>query len=277
MGQFLGGVLRSAVMRTGIGRAYVAGETAADARRVADRWREMDLPAVFGYWGMDSDTPQAVLEQYLDCVAHTAAGDYVSIKAHAIDYSTELYARLAAAAAARGTHLHVDAEAPETVDRAMAFADRVLPHSPVALGWTLPGRWVRSIQDAAWAGERGLRVRIVKGHYPDPALDQELRLGYRRVAEALAKYRGTVAVAGHDLALSERVGVSLTEAGAQVEMELLHGLPWRGQLQLARRQGWPLRMYVGYGRELLPYALRQVRRKPQVLWWIARDLLRARR
>jgi proline dehydrogenase len=277
MAQFLGGVLRSAVLRTGIGRAYVAGETAADARRVADRWRAMSLPAVFGYWGMDSDTPESVLGQYLECVALTAAGDYVSIKAHAIDYSTELYARLAAAAAAHGTHLHVDAEAPDTVDRAMTFADRVLPGSPVALGWTLPGRWTRSIKDAGWAGERGLRVRIVKGHYPDPADDQEMRLGYRRVAEALGKYRGTVAVAGHDLPLSERVGASLTEAGAKVEMELLYGLPWRGQLELARRHGWPLRMYVGYGRDLLPYALRQVRRKPQVLWWIARDILRARR
>jgi len=275
--RFLDGVLRSAVLRTGLGRAYVAGETAADARRVADRWRALSLPAVFGYWGRNSDTPEGVLEQYLECVALAAAGDYVSIKAPAIDYSTELYARLAAAAAARGTHLHVDAEAPETVDRAMSFAERVLPASPVALGWTLPGRWARSLKDAEWAGERGLRVRIVKGHYPDPAQDQDMRLGYRRVSEVLAKYRGTVAVAGHDLALSERVGGLLTEAGARVEMELLHGLPWREQLQLAARRGWPLRMYVGYGRELLPYALRQVRRKPQVLWWIARDILRARR
>jgi len=275
--RFLDGVLRSAVLRTGLGRAYVAGETAADARRVADRWRALSLPAVFGYWGRNSDTPEGVLEQYLECVALAAAGDYVSIKAPAIDYSTELYARLATAAAARGTHLHVDAEAPETVDRAMSFAERVLPASPVALGWTLPGRWARSLKDAEWAGERGLRVRIVKGHYPDPAQDQDMRLGYRRVSEVLAKYRGTVAVAGHDLALSERVGGLLTEAGARVEMELLHGLPWREQLQLAARRGWPLRMYVGYGRELLPYALRQVRRKPQVLWWIARDILRARR
>lgn len=230
---------------------------------------------MLGYWGREGDTPESVLREYLECIELTQPGDYVAIKAPAIDYSTDLYAQLAEAAAKRRTHLHVDAESPDTIDRAKRFAEQVLPTSPVALGWTLPGRWPRSIEDAAWAGELGLRVRIVKGHYADPRDDQDLRAGYRQVARTLARYRNPVAVAGHDLTLVEQVGTLLTDAGVPVEMELLYGLPWRNQLKLAAAHRWPVLLYVGYGHDVLPYALGQARRNPKVLWWIARDMLRS--
>jgi proline dehydrogenase len=273
MGNIFGNAIRKGLQR--IGRAYIAGDTVADAERVAKRWRsERGMPAVYGYWDMDGEPPESVARQYLASVAATRTGDYVSIKAPGIDYSVELFQRIAEAAAAQGTHLHVDAEGPETIDRAKAFADRVLPSSPVKLGWTLPGRWLRSVSDAHWVGERGLRCRIVKGQWPDPAAeDQDFREGYKKVATVLSGYRSDIGMAGHDVLLSEHVGEMLQTAGVRFEMELLFGLPWRSQLDLATRKGWPARIYVGYGREFFPYAVRKLKSNPRMMWWIARDVL----
>jgi proline dehydrogenase len=54
-------------------------------------------------------------------------------------------------------------------------------------------------------------------------------------------------------------------------MELLYGLPMRASRKLAERIGVAVRVYVPYGEAYMPYALGQVRRKPRILWWLAKD------
>jgi hypothetical protein len=42
---------------------------------------------------------------------------------------------------------------------------------------------------------------------------------------------------------------------------------------LARQRGVPVRVYIACGRWGLPYAVREVLRRPAIAGWIARDLL----
>ncbi|HEY4973551.1 MAG TPA: hypothetical protein VII41_08075, partial [Steroidobacteraceae bacterium] len=164
-----------------------------------------------------------------------------------------------------------------TVERSQAFLDRVLPGSPARIGWTLPGRWPRSIRDADWAAERALRVRVVKGMWADPQTpDTDPREGYLRVVDTLARHRIEVAVAGHDMALIQSALSRLRDCGVSCELELLRGLPWREQLGVASRLGLTARVYVGYGRDYLKHAVTHVLRHPRVMLWIAGDLIRLR-
>jgi proline dehydrogenase len=257
-----------------IEHAYVASDVAS-ASAAALRFRDRGFTATFGYWHTDSDTPRAVLDQYLACIRVAAGSDYISAKIPGLGYSTELFAELAAAAAQRGLRIHFDAEEPDTVERSQAFLDRVLAGSPARIGWTLPGRWPRSVRDVAWAAERGLRVRVVKGMWAHPeAPDADPRHGYLQVIEALCRQRIEVAVAGHDIPIIQSALSSLRSAGVACELELLRGLPWRSQLQVARRLGLDARVYVGYGRDYLKHALAHVLRHPRVMLWIAGDMLR---
>jgi proline dehydrogenase len=74
---------------------------------------------------------------------------------------------------------------------------------PTGLGCAIPGRWRRSLEDAEHAIELGVRVRVVKGQWPDPQQpDIDLRDGFLAVIDALAGRAASVGIATHDLPLA---------------------------------------------------------------------------
>jgi len=257
-----------------VAKAYVAGDTADDARRVARRWAARGLPATLGFWDDERDAPRAIAGEYLAALQGLAPPDYLSIKVTALRYDEGLVDEVAARALAQGVRLHFDAMWPDTVERTRAVIDRVLARFPgLAVGTTLAGRWARSVGDADWVVERRLPVRVVKGQFPDDSAT-DLRGGFEQVVAALSGRAAHVAVASHDVPLAEACLSRLGEAGTSRELELLHGLPTRASIASAARLGVPVRIYVGYGRAHLPYAVGKVAENPRMILWLARDLLR---
>src|SRR5207247_3807890 len=125
----------------------------------------------------------------------------------------------------------------------------MLLRAGVYFGTTLPGRWKRSAADALWAAESGLTVRVVKGQWADPSNPaQDLRAGFLEVIDQLAGRAPHVAVATHDVPLAAEAIARLRSAGTSCEMELLHGLPMKASLRLARKLAVNLRVYVPYGK-----------------------------
>ncbi len=269
---------RRATMRfvlTHVARVYVAGDSVEDARRVADQWAERDIPSTFGFWDDGRDTPRDVANQYLHALEVLKTGEYLSLKLTALGYSEALLEELAERAAKRGLRLHFDAMDPDSAERTRqvvtAFAARYGSKFPVS--YTLPGRWARSIDDAAWASELGLPVRVVKGQFPEAsALDPAE--GFARVIDALAGKASHVAVATHDVKLGETSLRRLAEKDTSRELELLYGLPMRKSLRSAAELGEKVRVYIGYGRAHVPYAVSKVMDNPKMMLWMARDLLR---
>ena len=49
----------------------------------------------------------------------------------------------------------------------------------------------------------------------------------------------------------------------------------RRSVKAANRLGVKVRVYIPYGDAYLSYALSQVRRNPRILWWLARDAMKA--
>jgi len=253
-------------------RAYVAGDRIDDAMRVVDQLAAKGLVATVGFWNEDRDSPRQVADQYLDCIRHCRAGDYVSIKLPAIDFSRTLFDELAAAAAPAGIRLHLDAMQPNTAERTWLFVDPVLIAAQVRIGVTLPSRWSRSIGDAAWAAERRLPVRVVKGQWPDQeGPNDDLRAGFLSLVRALAGRAAHVAVASHDLAVTRPALRELSAAATHCELELLYGMPRRTSLAMARTLDVAARVYVGYGFGFLPYAVGRLLDDPRRIVWLIRD------
>jgi proline dehydrogenase len=259
-------------------KAYVAGERLEDALRVADKLSERGLGVTLGYWDAEDDSPRAIAIAYLAAIHAVGQREhaYLSIKVPSLDFSNELLGEVVDAALADRVRLHFDALGPETAARSRTLCDEFLDRGAV-LSYTLPGRWARSVQDAAWAAERGITVRVVKGQWADPAdPKRDLRQGYLQVVDALAGRARHVALASHDVPLVAEAADRLQRAGTSCEMELLHGLPMRRSLELADQLALGVHVYIPYGKSYLPYALSRMQSNPRMLWWLMRDLLSVR-
>jgi proline dehydrogenase len=258
------------------GRSYVAGPALEDAIRAVTRLESGGYRTTLCYWNVDTEDPAAILHQYRDSVRAIAAlphKTYLSIKPPALRCQPNLHAALFQTARQRHVRLHFDAHGPETADTAFGLIESGRKMG-MSIGCTLPGRWSRSVADAAWAVERELPVRVVKGQWPDPKQDRDFALGFLDVIDRLAGSSCVVRVATHDPNLGREALRRLSASHTACSLELLFGLPWRKSVAMARSLGVPVRFYVPYGHGWLPYCLTQIRQHPKMLTWVLRDTLR---
>ena len=260
-------------------RAYVAGPGLDDALRACRHAGRGGLASAIGFWDPRGESPEGVARAYLgalDALGREAYDCYLSVKAPSLDFSPELSLELMERARERDVRVHFDALGPVSVDRTFDLIEAAVARHR-RLGCTLPGRWRRSLHDAARAVELGLAVRVVKGEFPDEdGAEIDPRRGFLAVVDRLAGRARFVAVATHDAALARLALERLLSTGTPCEAELLFGLPSGDPSRVARSKGVAARLYVPYGQGALPYRLSQARQRPEVLWWVARDLVRAR-
>ena len=249
-------------------RSYIAGPELQDALRLA-----RGGASTLCFWDAREDLPRHVADMYLETVrAIESAGldSYLSLKAPSLAFDADLVTEVAEAASAAGMLLHFDSLAAEAADPTFRLIEQVYAHQ-VQVGCTLPGRWRRSPRDAQKNARRCERVRVVKGQWPDPDADVDPEAGFLDVVDALVGSRTLVAVATHEPRLAAASIRRLQSSGTPCELELLYGLPDRAVLAVAREFAVKVRYYLPYGHAWLPYALRQARRNPRILWWVLRD------
>jgi proline dehydrogenase len=255
--------------------AYRAGTGLDAAIDVCRRLAAYGLASTIGYAAKPGMTPRAVADVHLEAFRRLSAEGidcHVSVKLKALGFDAALFAELDAAAAQSARALHVDALAPETVDATWRLLERVPRTAQV--GTTLPGRWRRSVDDAALAGQLGLRVRVVKGQWADStAPSVEPAAGFLRVVHRLHDHADGVAVATHDVGLLAESLQRLTAARTPCTAELFLGLPFRRPALTARRLGVPIRVYVPYGDSGAPYGVADIADNPVAAWWMLQDVV----
>jgi proline dehydrogenase len=254
-------------------RSYVVGPDLEDALKRAQGVQASTLC----FWDGPEDAPRHVADRYVAAVrsiANAHLDSYVSIKAPSLGFDAGLVADVVEAACeGGGTRIHFDSLGAETADRTFGLIEQALGFgSP--LGCTIPGRWRRSRRDAEVAAGMGLRIRVVKGQWPDTGAAVDPHRGFLDVIDAIAGSAAPAAVATHEPGLAAEAIKRLQSAGTPCEMELLFGLPSKAVLNVSRELGVPVRYYLPYGHAWLPYALRQARRDPRILWWVLRDAAR---
>jgi proline dehydrogenase len=260
--------------------AYLAGPELSASLDSGDRIAARGYGVILGFWNADSDEPAAVADENLaaiEAIRTRGTRWYLAIKAPALRYDADLVGRIVHAAAPLGTIVHFDSHAPDTADETIALAVKAR-ESHDQIGITIPGRWRRSLADADRAAESGLRVRLVKGEWPDPDdPGRDMRDGCLEVLDRLAGRAPHVSVATHDAELAREAVRRLAASGTPHDIELLVGLPFDPVIEVARNAGLPVRVYVPYGHASLRYGLQFLRRNPRRLWWLMRDLVLRRR
>ncbi len=257
-------------------RGYVVGPDLGDAVNACRGFAAQGFASTICAWNDEKDLPgdnagrclssiEAVAAEQLDC--------YVSLKALDLQFSPLLVGEIAERALRQNVGIHFNSMGPEAADETFSILNQ-LAKMRAKLGCTIPGRWRRSLLDAEQAAGLGLRVRVVKGQWPDPdAPAIDLRNGFLRVIDRLAGRARHVAVATHDPSTAQAALARLRDAGTCCELELLFGLPFREAIRVGRAMNVPIRIYIPYGRAWLPYAFGQVRKNPKIALWVLRDLV----
>lgn len=273
--------------RLAAGARHVSGARLDDAIAVAQRELAESRAVALGYWPAHGEHPQLIARKILAAMRALAPlvplrphgdselGPSVCVKLDLLHYDADLWAELVTTARQTGVRLHVDAQGLETADPAMRLIEAAQGRG-ADLSVTLPARWGRSFSDVEQFLYWRLPIRLVKGQGGDPAHPRlDPREAFVALAERLAGRARHVGVATHDARSARRVLALLDEAGTSCALEQLRSLPRLDAL--ADIMGLPVRAYIAYGQTGLPYALREVLRRPAMLGWMARDAWAARR
>jgi proline dehydrogenase len=261
----------AAAVRRRAARRYMAGSELAAAMKREQALRAGGRTTVVGYWNAGDDDPDAVLREYgaaLDALAGRP-GVELACKPPALDCDPERLDTLAERARRADIRLHFDSLSPESADAALEAT------LATGAGATVPGRWLRSLDDADRLASAELPVRVIKGQWPDPDLPRrDPREGFLAVIGRLAGRPAPVAVATHDGPLAAEALSMLLDAGTPAEVQLLLGLPAEASLAAAREAQVGVRVYVPYGVPHLPYAVRTMAKHPSIALRLVAGLFR---
>lgn len=258
-------------------RSYIAGSEVDDALHFARAAAEHGFASTICYWNDGKEEPRTVADRYLaslDAIARSALDAHLSLKIPALWDRGDLVRDVIQRARSLGVTVVFDSHAPEQSDLTFEIAEEL---GSVGLGVAIPGRWTRSRDDVERAVQLGLQVRVVKGQWPDPVADIDLRQGYLDTIDRLAGRAVHVGVATHDASLAREATRRLRERGTPCTQELLFALPIDPAASEARASGIPLRLYIPYGAAWLPYSVSRAFENPRVFYWLARDLVSSRR
>jgi proline dehydrogenase len=258
-------------------RAYVAGDNLDDALDLAARVQEAGFSCSLCYWNDGSEEPEIVANEYLKILSEGADRGLdlaLAMKLPALWERQEEVDRVVERARRVGSPVIFDSHDPHKSDDISKCLEKT---GPEGVGWAIPGRWSRSLDDAERAIELGVRVRVVKGQWMDPSNPKiDMREGYLRVIERLAGRASFVGVATHDAPLARKAMEILSEAGTPFEQEFVFPLPIDPAMEEGKRFGAAARLYLPYGSAWLPYSLSRAVTNPVMLYWLARDAVMGR-
>jgi proline dehydrogenase len=255
--------------------AYIAGPRVEDAIGYCRKINALGWTSTVCPWDGPGDSSETVLASYrqaLIAIRKEGLDTVLSIKVPSLDYDAGRVRELAAIAAESGVRIHFDALGPETASASLELLEKTAQHYP-NLGYTLPARWKRSAEDARQLADLGVTIRIVKGQWADPVeASIDPAENFFKLAAFLSGKPVRVAVATHDAALARKSLAVVSGSGTPVELEQLFGLPICAN-EVAAPFGIGTRVYIPYGHAYLPYAFSEIRKRPVILGWLARDLI----
>jgi proline dehydrogenase len=268
-------------------RRFVAGESTADAVRVAGELNLTGRTCTIDNLGEDTlDLAQAqtTRDAYLSLLsalgnAGLAQGGKaeVSLKLSALGQALPVdgakialdHAReIAQGAANVGTNVTLDMEDHTTTDATLE-ALRELRQDFPSVGAVLQSYLYRTEADCRDLAHEGSRVRLCKGTYKEPQSvafqgQAEVDKAYVRCLKVLMAGHGYPMVATHDPRLVQIAGALAHQqdrAPETYEYQMLYGIRPEEQKRIADR-GDQMRVYIPYGQEWYGYLMRRMAERP---------------
>ncbi len=280
---------------------FVAGERLEDAVEVVRSLNERGFVVTLDHLGEHTSSREEALQatedilQAIGCIVKEQLQSGISIKLTQVGLGlddqmcAENLTRIVACAGASGVFVRIDMEDSSTVDQALALYRSMRGHGWDNLGVVIQSYLYRSLADVETLAAEGARIRLCKGAYKEPPevafpakrdVDEQLdRLTEVLVAASVrmgtaalgsdGRVPPVLALASHDPKRIEYARAAADQAGLSkeaLEFQMLYGIRRDLQEEL-RAAGYPVRIYVPYGKEWYPYFVRRLAERPANLWF----------
>ena len=189
-------------------------------------------------------------------------------------------AQLVERAALLNGFVRVDMESSEHVDRTLDLVhDLHARHG--AVGTVIQAYLYRSKADIEKLNELGIRVRLCKGAYLEPASvafpqKADVDRNYVELMQLLLNEGTYPAIATHDEKMIEATKAHAAAHNIprdRFEFQMLYGIRRDLQRQLVK-EGYRVRVYVPFGKAWYPYYMRRLAERPANIFFILRNLFR---
>jgi proline dehydrogenase len=140
---------------------------------------------------------------------------------------------------------------------------------------------MRTETDLRRVNAMGARIRLVKGAYKEPKTvayqkKSEVDEAYVRLMQLLLDEGTYPAIATHDpdiIAAAKAYATARGYARDRFEFQMLYGI--RRDLQTSlHAEGYPVRLYVPFGRQWFPYFMRRLGERPANVTFVLKSLFR---
>lgn len=291
--------LRAVAERSPMGKRassrFVAGTRVEDIMRVTREMNDLGIAVTMDVLGenvTNAEEARASMAEYhhmLDEIAARKLNANVSVKLTHVGFDVdpamckELACGLVRHAADLKNFVRIDMEGSPYTQKTLDLVYQLHAASQPAdaVGVVIQAYLYRSEKDVQELCSKGIRIRLCKGAYKEPAdiafpKKKDVDENYIKLAKKLMKSGLYHGIATHDERIIEEL---ICFAGKEkippdmFEFQMLYGIKRDLQLQIVR-EGWRMRTYVPFGTEWYPYFMRRLAERPANVMFIARNLLR---
>jgi proline dehydrogenase len=287
---------RSAIGRRVSGR-FVAGTKIEDAVRVTRAVNRAGMSVSIDNLGENVTNPDEAREsaelygQILDAIAanHLDANISLKLTHMGLDVDENLARDIVSSLVSKGTTMtppgfvRVDMEGSPYTQRTLDFVHELhrRPEHANSVGTVIQSYLRRSESDVEKLLAEGIRIRLCKGAYKEPASiafesKADVDANYVKLMKTLLKSGIYHGIASHDENIIRETQAFATRENIpreSFEFQMLYGI--RRDLQQALvRGGWRMRVYVPFGTEWYPYFMRRLGERPANAFFVLRNMLR---
>jgi proline dehydrogenase len=281
---------------TRLSSRFVAGTEIDDALRVAESVNRQGISVTLDSLGESVTTEgeahraAEIYHQLLDTIDARKLNANISVKLTqmGLELSPKLAEKIATSLAqhakAGGNFVRIDMEDSKLTQVTLDIVRRLnaRPETKGAIGVVIQAYLYRSQADVEQLLADGIRIRLCKGAYKEPAevafprksqVDENFVLLSKLLLDSDV-YHG---IATHDEAMVEAAKAYAKQhkiAPDRFEFQMLYGVRRDLQRKLVR-DGYKVRVYVPFGQEWYPYFMRRLAERPANVLFLMKNFFRA--
>jgi proline dehydrogenase len=293
-------LLRKFCEQTRFGRRmssrFVAGMEIGDALLVAQALNQQGLLVTLDSLGesvsseVEAQAAAEIYHKLLDLIASHKVNANVSVKLTqmGLELSPQLAGEIAQSLAQHarsiGNFVRIDMEDSSLTQVTLDIVRRIhaQPELRNSIGIVIQAYLYRSQADIEQLIAEGIRVRLCKGAYKEPAevafpVKADVDMNYVKLGEMLLDSPIYHGLATHDdsmIAAAKAYAAGHNIAPSSFEFQMLYGVRRDLQRKLVS-EGFNVRVYVPFGREWYPYFMRRLAERPANVLFLAKNFFRS--
>lgn len=290
--------IRATPLSRRMAERFVAGETLDEAIGAARALNEQGLSVSLDFLGEsvksreEAEAGAEMAIRTLEALATEGIDGNISLKPTQLGldidaaFCLETVERVLARARELGDgereiFVRLDMESSDYTERTIELVETLWSHGYHNVGTVLQSYLRRTPEDLDRLVRLGMRIRLVKGAYAEPAsvaFPEKKDVDEMFVSEMETLLRGGryPAIATHDEAMINATRRFAFEHGipkSSFEFQMLYGIR-RDLQQRLREEGYHVRVYVPFGESWYPYLMRRMAERPANLLFVTGNVLR---